>query len=119
LDLRIAGDWVVFAVVRSGLLDVDLLVGRENDLGNHVDCLTIGVVNAHFTLPRRARVELRVFSTTQKSTDGTGSHWKYIIGNIVVYRDVYRGPLTLEFGLVWICESMTLRDSLDALDSPQ
>ncbi len=22
---------------------------------------------------------------------GTASHWKYIIGNVIVYRDVYRG----------------------------
>jgi hypothetical protein len=34
---------------------------------------------------------LEVLSTTWKSTDGTASHWKYIIGNVIVYRDVYRG----------------------------
>jgi hypothetical protein len=28
-------------------------------------------------------------STTWKSTDATASHWKYIIGNVIVYRDVY------------------------------
>jgi hypothetical protein len=33
---------------------------------------------------------LQVLSTTWKSTDGTVSHWKYIIGNVIVYRDVYR-----------------------------
>jgi hypothetical protein len=33
---------------------------------------------------------IRVLSTTWKSTDGTVSHWKYIIGNVIVYRDVYR-----------------------------
>src|SRR6266446_7879764 len=31
-----------------------------------------------------------VTATTWKSTDGTVSHWKYIIGNVIVYRDVYR-----------------------------
>jgi hypothetical protein len=25
-----------------------------------------------------------------KSTDGTVSHWKYVIGNAIVYRGVYR-----------------------------
>ena len=34
---------------------------------------------------------LQVLSTTWKSTDGTASHWKYIIGNVIVYRHVYRG----------------------------
>jgi hypothetical protein len=34
---------------------------------------------------------LQVLSTTWKSTDGTLSHWKYIIDNVIVYRDVYRG----------------------------
>jgi hypothetical protein len=34
---------------------------------------------------------LSVLSTTWKSTDGTLSHWKYIIDNVNVYRDVYRG----------------------------
>src|ERR1700737_4259175 len=33
---------------------------------------------------------LQVLSTTWKSTDGTASHWKYIIGNVIVYSDVYR-----------------------------
>jgi hypothetical protein len=33
---------------------------------------------------------LQVLSTTWKSTDGIASHWKYIIGNVNVYRDVYR-----------------------------
>ena len=36
---------------------------------------------------------LSVLSTTWKSTDGTASHWKYIIGNVIVYRDVYRADL--------------------------
>jgi len=36
---------------------------------------------------------LQVLSTTWKSTDGTASHWKYIIGNVIVYRDVYRADL--------------------------
>jgi hypothetical protein len=35
-------------------------------------------------------------STTWKSTDGTVSHWKYIIGNVIVYRDVYRASRDLE-----------------------
>jgi hypothetical protein len=34
---------------------------------------------------------LQVLSTTWKSTDGTASHWKYIIGNVIVYRHVHRG----------------------------
>jgi hypothetical protein len=34
---------------------------------------------------------LQVLSTTWKSTDGTVSHWKYIMGNVIVYRGVYRG----------------------------
>ena len=33
---------------------------------------------------------LQVLSTTWKSTDGTRSHWKYVVGNAIVYRDVYR-----------------------------
>src|SRR5882762_2959775 len=33
---------------------------------------------------------LSVLSTTWKSTDGTASHWKYIVDNVIVYRDVYR-----------------------------
>ena len=32
-----------------------------------------------------------VLSTTWKSTDGTASQWKYVIDNVIVYRDVYRG----------------------------
>ena len=28
----------------------------------------------------------QVLSTTWKSTDGSASHWKYIIGNVIVYR---------------------------------
>ena len=33
--------------------------------------------------------EFEVLSTTERSTDGTASHWKYIIGNAIVYRDAY------------------------------
>jgi hypothetical protein len=36
-----------------------------------------------------------VLSTTWKSTDATASHWKYIIGNVIVYRDVYRSSSEL------------------------
>jgi hypothetical protein len=32
-----------------------------------------------------------VTATTWKSTDGTRSHWKYVVDNVIVYRDVYRG----------------------------
>jgi hypothetical protein len=32
------------------------------------------------------RLELATSAVT-----GTASHWKYIIGTIIVYRDVYRG----------------------------
>jgi len=39
---------------------------------------------------------LQVLSTTWKSTDGTASHWKYIIDNAIVYRDVYRAPRNLK-----------------------
>ena len=31
-----------------------------------------------------------------KSTDGTVSHWKYIIGNVIVYRHVYRASRSHE-----------------------
>src|SRR6266849_8044805 len=34
---------------------------------------------------------LLVLSTTWKSTDGTASHWKYVVDNVIVYRDAYRG----------------------------
>jgi len=34
---------------------------------------------------------LQVLSTTWKSTDGTRSHWKYVVDNVIVYRGVYRG----------------------------
>jgi hypothetical protein len=34
--------------------------------------------------------ELSALSTTWKSTDGTRSHWKYVVDNVIVYRDVYR-----------------------------
>src|SRR6202043_3563925 len=37
---------------------------------------------------------IQVLSTTWKRTDGTVSHGKYIIGNAIVYRDVYRGSTT-------------------------
>ena len=33
----------------------------------------------------------QVLSTTWKSTDGTRSHWKYMVDDANVYRDVYRG----------------------------
>ena len=33
---------------------------------------------------------LQVLSTTWKSADGTASHWKYVVDNVIVYRDVYR-----------------------------
>jgi len=33
---------------------------------------------------------LQVLSTTWKSTDGTASHWKYVVDDVIVYRDVYR-----------------------------
>ena len=36
---------------------------------------------------------LQVLSTTWKSTDGTASHWKYIIDNANVYREVYCADL--------------------------
>ena len=36
---------------------------------------------------------LQVLSTTWKSTDGTRSHWKYVVDNAIVYRGVYRGPI--------------------------
>src|SRR5229473_8530307 len=29
---------------------------------------------------------LLVLSTTWKSTDGTASHWKYVVDNVIVYR---------------------------------
>src|SRR5712671_3655761 len=38
---------------------------------------------------------LQVLSTTWKSTDGTASHWKYVIDNVIVYRDVYRASSDL------------------------
>ncbi len=38
-----------------------------------------------------------VLSMTWKSTDGTRSHWKYVVDNANVYRDVYRGS-GLHFG---------------------
>jgi hypothetical protein len=41
---------------------------------------------------------LQVLSTTWKSTDGTASHWKYIIDNTNVYRDVYREGLWESWG---------------------
>src|ERR1700675_3904403 len=34
---------------------------------------------------------LSVLSTTWKSPDGIRSHWKYVVDNVIVYRDVYRG----------------------------
>jgi hypothetical protein len=42
-----------------------------------------------------------VFSTTWKSTDGTLSHCKYTLDNVVMYRGVYRASLfaLAEFGL--------------------
>ena len=36
---------------------------------------------------------LQALSTTWKSTDGTRSHWKYVVDNVIVYRDVYRADL--------------------------
>ncbi len=41
---------------------------------------------------------IQVLSTTWKSTDGTASHWKYILGYVIVYRDVYRGRSTPHLG---------------------
>jgi hypothetical protein len=41
---------------------------------------------------------IQVLSTKWKSTDGTASHWKYILGNVIVYRDVYRGRSTPHLG---------------------
>ena len=38
---------------------------------------------------------LSVLSTTWKSTDGTASHWKYVVDNVIVYRDVYRAQRAL------------------------
>ena len=35
-------------------------------------------------------IALQVLSTTWKGTDGTASHWKYVVGNVIVYRDMYR-----------------------------
>jgi hypothetical protein len=37
---------------------------------------------------------LQVLSTTWKSTDGTLNHWKYVVHNVIVYRDVYREGLS-------------------------
>jgi len=39
--------------------------------------------------------KIEVISTTWKSTDGTVSHWKYVIGNAIVYRHVYRAEALL------------------------
>jgi hypothetical protein len=48
---------------------------------------------------RSCLILMRSFSTmvtppaTLKSTDGTVSHWKYTIGNVIAYRDMYRADL--------------------------
>jgi hypothetical protein len=34
---------------------------------------------------------IQLLSTAQKSTDGTPSHWKYIIGDVIAYCDLERG----------------------------
>ena len=35
--------------------------------------------------------EDRTRDLCRDSTDGTASHWKYIIGNVIVYRHMYLG----------------------------
>ena len=46
---------------------------------------------------RSCLILMRSFSTmvtpTLKSTDGAVSHWKYTIGNVNAYRDMYRADL--------------------------
>ena len=46
---------------------------------------------------RSCLILMRSFSTmvtpTLKSTDGAVSHWKYTIGNVIAYRDMYRADL--------------------------
>ena len=39
---------------------------------------------------------LSVLSTTWKNTDGTARHWKYVVDNVIVYRDVYRVSFALQ-----------------------
>jgi hypothetical protein len=75
-------------------------------------------------LPRPCAVTvsgLQVLSTTWKSTDGTRSHWKYVVDNVIVYRDVYRGSFsaTIEFrpasesvSVSFVASAMTSADSL-------
>jgi hypothetical protein len=71
-----------------------------------VCCLLAGEVAC---IERLRDTELQVLSTTWKSTDGTASHWKYVIGNGIVYRDVYRASVLLpvptgsrgDLGTVW------------------
>jgi len=36
---------------------------------------------------------LQVLSTTWKSTEGTVSHWKYVVDDVTVYLDMYRADL--------------------------
>jgi hypothetical protein len=45
---------------------------------------------------------LSVLSTTWKSTDGTASHWKYVVDNAIVYRDVYRESVRRTGGFVQV-----------------
>jgi hypothetical protein len=51
---------------------------------------------------RSCLILMRYFSTmvtpTLKSTDGAVSHWKYTIGNVIAYRDMYRADLR---GVEW------------------
>jgi hypothetical protein len=44
----------------------------------------------------RLELATSAVTATWKSTDGTASHWKYIIGNVIVYRDVYRASRDIE-----------------------
>jgi hypothetical protein len=34
--------------------------------------------------------ENRTRDLCRDSTDGTAGHWKYVVDNVIVYRDVYR-----------------------------
>ena len=51
-------------------------------------------------------------STTYKSTDGTVSHWKYVVDNVIVYRLVYRGSQPRMASLICWSVMVALHPSL-------
>jgi hypothetical protein len=53
-------------------------------------CIATIFQKSRIFLKRMAETTRLELATSAVTADGTAIHWKYILGNAIVYRDVYR-----------------------------